>query len=129
VLEVTRDAMRVVDEVPTGRVYVDGIQTLSRDLVAERRAMGSAGLVTLLLSLERGRIQRVPQVSSRGVFEAGERGRVERKIAEHVRNRLKARRFTSPDELKEAAIEAARRFLVHNHRKRPLVVADVNGEP
>jgi ribonuclease J len=128
VLEVTRDAMRIIDEVPTGRVYVDGMQALSRDLVEERRAMGSAGLVTLLLSLERGWIRRVPQVSSRGVFEAGERGRVERKIAEHVRNHLKERRFTNPDELKEAAIEAARRFLVHNHRKRPLVVADVNGE-
>jgi hypothetical protein len=53
---------------------------------------------------------------------------VERKIAEHVRDRLKGRRFTSPAEVEEAAIETVRRFLVHNHRKRPLIIADVNGE-
>ncbi|MGB8329687.1 MAG: ribonuclease J [Polyangiales bacterium] len=128
VLEITRDAMRVVDSVPTGRVYVDGMQSLSATVMQERRAMGSSGLITVLLSLEGGRIQHVPRVLSRGVFESAERSRAERKIAEHVRNRLKGRRFTNPLELQEAAIEAARRFLMHNHRKRPLIVADVNGE-
>lgn len=128
VLEVTRDAMRIVDEVPTGRVYVDGMQALSRELIAERRTMGSAGLVTLLVSFVDGRVRHAPQVSSRGVFELADRNRMERKLAEHVRNRLKGGQFTHPDDLEQAAIEAARRFLVHNHRKRPLIVADVNGE-
>ncbi len=128
VLEVTREAMRIVDEVPTGRVYVDGMQALSGEVIAERRAMGSTGLVTLFLPLEGGRIRQVPRVSSRGVFALEDRGRIERKLAEHVRNRLAGGRFTSPDDLARAAIETARRFLVHNHRKRPLIVAEVNGE-
>ena len=129
VLEVTKDALGVVDTVPTGRVYIDGMRALSSEVIAERRAMGSAGLVTVLLSLKGGRPRALPHVLSRGVFDGAERLRVERKVAEHVRNRFKGRRFETTEEAKEAAIEAARWFLVHNHRRRPLITADVHGEP
>lgn len=129
VLEVTKDALGVVDTVPTGRVYIDGMRALSSEVIAERRAMGSAGLVTVLLSLKGGRPPGLPQVLSWGVFDGAERLRVERKVAEHVRNRFKGRRFETTEEAKEAAIEAARWFLVHNHRRRPLITADVHGEP
>jgi mRNA degradation ribonuclease J1/J2 len=112
-----------------GRVYIEGMQPLTDEVIAERRAMGSGGLITVLLSLQGGRLRHIPRVVSKGVFGAASRARIERKIAEHVRDRLKGRRFTSPDGAEEAAIEVARRFLVHNHRKRPLIVADVNGEP
>jgi len=128
VLELTRDALRIVDTVPVGRVYIDGMQALTEEVIAERRRMGSNGLVTILLSLKAGRLQHVPRVVSRGVFSVGDRDRVERKIAEHVRDRLKGRRFTSPSGAEEAAIEVTQRFLVHNHRKRPLITADVDGE-
>ncbi len=129
VLEVTKDALRVVDTVPTGRVYIDGMRALSSEVIAERRAMGSAGLVTVLLSLKGGRLRELPRVLSRGVFDGAERLRVEQKVGEHVRNRLKGRRFATTAEAKEAAIEVARWFLVHNHRRRPLITADVHGEP
>jgi len=128
VLELTRDALRIVDTIPVGRVYIDGMQPLSEEVIAERRRMGSSGLITVLLSLKGGRLRDFPRVVSRGVFDAGARDRVERKVAERVRDRLKGRRFTSPAEAEEAAIEVTRRFLVHNHRKRPLITADVNGE-
>jgi len=129
VLEVTKDAMRIVDTIPTARVYIAGMQSLSSEVIAERRAMGSAGLITVLLSLRDGRSHRFPRVLSRGVFDAADRAQIERKIAEQVRNQLRGRRFTGPAELEEAAIEAARRFLVHSHRKRPLITVDVNGAP
>ncbi|MBW2189119.1 MAG: ribonuclease J [Deltaproteobacteria bacterium] len=129
VLELTRDALRIVDTVPVGRVYIEGMQPLTDEVMKERRAMGSDGLATVLLSLRYGRLRNLPRVVSRGVFGAANRARIERKLAEHVHDRLKGRHFTSDDAAKEAAIEAARRFLVHNHRKRPLIVADVNGEP
>ena len=128
VLELTRDALRIVDTIPVGRVYIDGMQALSEEVIAERRRMGSSGLITVLLSLKGGRLRDFPRVVSRGVFDAGARDRVERKIAEQVRDRLKGRRFTSPAGAEEAAIEVTRGFLVHNHRKRPLITADVNGE-
>ena len=128
VLELTRDALRIVDTVPVGRVYIDGMQALTEEVIAERRRMGSGGLVTILLSLKAGRLQHFPRVVSRGVFSAGDRDQVERKIAEHVRDRLKGRRFTSPSGAEEAAIEVTQRFLVHNHRMRPLITADVDGE-
>ena len=128
VLELTRDALRVVDTVPVGRVYIDGMQALTEEVIAERRTMGSNGLVTILLSLRAGRLQHRPRAVSRGVFGVGDRDRVERKMSERVRDRLKGRRFASPSEAEEAAIEVTQRFLVHNHRKRPLITADVDGE-
>jgi ribonuclease J len=128
VLEVTRETLRIIDRIPVGRVYIDGKQSLSSDLIEERRAMGTGGLVTILVSLQSGRLRSFPRVSSRGVFEIAERTRVERRIQEHLRNRLKGLRFATPEEAKEAAIEAVRRFLVHNHGKRPLVTADADGE-
>jgi ribonuclease J len=128
VLELTRDALRIVDTVPVGRVYIDGMQALTEEVIAERRRMGSSGLVTILLSLKAGWLQHFPRVVSRGVFSVVDRDRVERKIAEHVRDRLKGRRFTTPSGAEEAAIEVTQRFLVHNHRTRPLITADVDGE-
>ena len=128
VLEITRDALRVVDEVRTGRIYIDGMKPMSEELMEERRAMGSGGLVTVLLSLRRGRLREVPRVVSHGVFEASERGHAERRIAEHVRNRLKGQRFTDLEDAEDTAIEAAKRFLMHNHRRRPLITADADGE-
>jgi ribonuclease J len=128
VLEVTKDALRIVDRVPVGRVYVEGMKPLSADLMEERRAMGAGGLVTVLLSLRGGRLREPPTVVSRGVFEALERRRAQQRIAEHVRNRLKSQRFRDAEDAEDAAIEAARGFLMHNHRRRPFVIADASGE-
>lgn len=129
VLEVSRKQMRVVGSVPVGRVYVDGTQPLSTAVMGERRDMAAGGLVAVLFSIRSGRLRQVPTVFSRGVFEETNRTRLERTIAEHVRNRLKGRRFFAPEDAEEAAIAAARRFLMQNHRKRPLVTADAHGEP
>jgi mRNA degradation ribonuclease J1/J2 len=94
----------------------------------ERRAMGSAGAITVLLSLRGGRLKSPPRIVSNGVFEDANRRRAEQKVGEHVRNRLKGQRFSSTEDAQDAAIEAARRFLMHNHRVRPLITADTNGE-
>jgi ribonuclease J len=128
VLEVTRQSMRVVGSAPVGRVYVEGTTPLGAQVIEERRAMAAGGLVSIFLTLRDGRIRQFPRVVSRGVFDAAERAQSERRIAEQVRNRLKGRRFTAAAGAEDAAIEAARAFLVQNHRKRPLVTADVDGE-
>ena len=128
VLEVTRDTLRVVDRVRTGRVYIEGMQPMSQALMDERRSMGASGLLTILLSLRGGRLREPPRVLSRGVFEAEGRRRTEDKVAEHIRNRLKGERFLTEEDAEDAAIGVAQRFLMHNHRRRPLIVADVDGE-
>lgn len=128
VLEVTQHDIRVRGSVPTGRVFIDGNRPLSSELMDQRRAMGAGGLVHVALTLRGGRLKEPPRVTSHGVFESAERRRAERRIADHVRNRLKGRRFEGPDEAEEAAIETVRRHLMHNRRRRSLVVADANGE-
>ena len=128
VLELSQNGLRVTGSVATGRVYIDGVQSLTEGVIRERRAMGSGGLISVLISLHGGRLRHFPAVVSRGLFDPEERARLERRLAEHVRNRLKGRRFANAAEAEEATIEVTRRFLVHNHRKRPLVVADASGE-
>lgn len=128
VLELTPDALAVRGSVPVGRVFIDGKTPLSDELMEERRAMGAGGLVSLWLSLRSGRLREPPEVSSWGVFENASRRRTEQKIAEHVRNRLKSRHFDAREDAEDAAIEAARRFLMHNHRRRPFITADADGE-
>lgn len=128
VLEVTPDDIRVAGAVPTGRIFIDGNQPLSSALMEQRRAMGAGGLVHVALRLRGGRLREPPRVTSHGVFEPAERRRSEGRIAEHIRNRLKGRRFVERDDAEDAAIEAARRYLLHNQRRRPLVVADADGE-
>ncbi len=126
VLEVTRDSLAVVGTVPVGRVYVEGMQPLDRGVMEDRRAMASGGLMTILISIKDGRLRRSPRVLARGVVGEEIRSRVEEKVADHIRGKLKGRRFPRPELAEEAAIEAARRFLVHNHRKRPLIAAAVD---
>ncbi|MGB5694996.1 MAG: ribonuclease J [Polyangiales bacterium] len=128
VLEVTRDSLRVTGTVPSGRIYIDGMQALSAEVIGERRAMAEGGIVSLLLAMKGGRLRSPPRVVSRGVFVGAGREATEQRIAEHVRNRLKGQRFADGAEVEEAAIEAARRFLLHNHRRRPLITANADGE-
>ena len=128
VLEVTRDALRVTGKVPSGRIYIDGMQALSAEVIGERRAMAEGGIVSLLLAIKGGRLRSPPRVVSRGVFGGAGREAAEQRIAEHVRNRLKGQRFADGAEVEEAAIEAAQRFLLHNHRRRPLITANADGE-
>jgi ribonuclease J len=128
VLEVTPETLHIVDRIRVGRVYIDGMKPLSAELMKERRAMGSSGLVTVLLSLRGGRLKQPPHVVSHGVFEAADRRRAEQQVGEHIRDRLKGQRFSELEDAERAAIEAARRFLMHNHRRRPLITADANGE-
>ena len=128
VLEVTRDRIRLAGQVEVGRVYIDGMRSMSTELMEERRAMGAGGAVTILIALRGGRLREPPRVVSQGVFEAESRRRGERRLAEHLRERLKGRRFGDAYDAEDAAIEAAERYLRHNHRSRPLVTADANGE-
>ncbi|MCZ6807999.1 MAG: ribonuclease J [Deltaproteobacteria bacterium] len=127
VLEVTRDSLAVVDSVPVGRVYVEGMEPLGDRVMEDRRAMASGGIVTILISIKDGKLRSSPRVLARGVVGNELRSPVEQKLADHVRSKLKGRRFTQPEKAEEAAIEAARRFLIHNHRKRPLITAVVDG--
>jgi ribonuclease J len=128
VLEVTGDALRVGGRVTSGRVYIDGMRPMSESLMEERRAMGAGGCVTLRLLLRGGRLRERPLVVSQGVFEAEHRRAHEDRIADHVRHRLKRERFRHLDDAEDAAIEAAKRYLRHNHRARPLVVAEADDE-
>jgi ribonuclease J len=128
ILEVTHQGIRVAGSIPTGRVFIDGNRPLSAELMEQRRAMGAGGLVHVALTLRNGRLREPPRITSHGVFESEERRRAEHRIADQVRKRLKGRHFESPEQAEDAAIETVRRHLMHNRRRRSLVVADANGE-
>jgi len=127
VLEVTRDSLAVVGSVPIGRVYVERMEPLGEGVMEDRRTMASGGVITILISLKDGRLRSSPRVLARGVVGDEIWSRVEEKLANHIRGKLEGRRFTGAEPAEEAAIEAARRFLIHNHRKRPLITAVAEG--
>jgi ribonuclease J len=125
VLEVTRDSLELVGSVPVGRVYVERMEPLGKGVIEDRRAMASGGLVTISIAMKDGRLKSSPRVLARGVVGTNIRSRVEQKVANHIRDKLKGRSFTRHELAEEIAIEAARRFLIHHHRKRPLIAAAV----
>ena len=128
ILEVTSESLRLAGRVTSGRVYIDGTRPMSEELMDERRAMGAGGCVTLRFGLRGGRLRELPLVVSQGVFEPERRRRQEARVAEHVRNQLQRSHFRDLADAEGAAIEAAKRYLRHNHRSRPLVVAEADRE-
>ena len=109
---------QLIDEVPSGRVHLDG-----RVLVAEgeglsrsRRAMAHAGLLVVSLVLDgKGRVAAPPTVLAEGMPEpVGEA--VERAVEELTR----ASRRNDPDELAEAVRRAARRAAHDAWGKKPV---------
>lgn len=128
VLEVTDAGLRVVGRVPTGRVYIERMTPLGEGVMEDRRAMATGGLLTILLTLRGGRLRREPRVLAHGIVGDERRDRLEEALSRHIRGRLKGRRFAHPEDAEDAAIETARRFLVHNERKRPLIDAVVDEE-
>ncbi|MEM7138635.1 MAG: ribonuclease J [Myxococcota bacterium] len=121
VLEVTRDRLEVTDHVRVGRVYVERMVPLAPGVMEDRRAMAAGGLVTILVSTDGDRVGRSLRVISEAVVGHGERPALERRIAAHLRSRLANLDTDDVEHAEEVIGEAARGFLFHVFRKKPLL--------
>jgi ribonuclease J len=108
----------LIDEVPAGRVHMDGRILVSEDegLSKDRRAMAFAGLLVVALVVDqKGRIAAPPVVLGEGMPEA-----VEDAVLKAVEQTLEGNKRSDPDDLAENVRRAARRAAHDAWGKKPI---------
>jgi ribonuclease J len=119
----------VVDEVPNGRLYVDGDSILSADssTMADRQRLAENGMIMIALTIDdRGKIKAGPDVRQRGLSEkngAPAEGRLEQiaDIAEAAFAKLKGADRTDEEAAEDAIMRAVRKACWTIFTKRPIV--------
>jgi ribonuclease J len=108
----------MIDEVPSGRVHLDGrvLVAEGEGLSRDRRAMAYAGLIVVSLVMDaKGRVAAPPQVLAEGMPEP-----VAGAIVRAVENTIGANKRSDPDDLAETIRRAARRAAQDAWGKKPL---------
>jgi len=108
----------LIDEVPAGRVHMDGRILVGEDegLSKDRRAMAFAGLLVVALVVDnKGRIAAPPVVLGEGMPEA-----VEEAVLKAVEQTLDGNKRSDPDDLAENVRRAARRAAQDAWGKKPI---------
>lgn len=120
----------IIDEVPSGRLYVDGSQTIGSDdeALKDRKRIGTEGVVTVAMSIsaKRHSIVSGPDVRVRGLSAADEEDletllQDMSRVAEAAFNRLSASDRADADVAEEAVMKSVRRASEKAWGKRPLV--------
>jgi len=119
--------VRIIDEVPAGRLYKDGILLVEAEArtVADRRRLGFAGAVSVALAItDRGELIDEPSLDLIGI---PERDRDGGQIHEAVRNTvietlesLPRGRRRDPDAVAEAVRRAVRATIAQRWGKKPM---------
>ena len=130
VLELTRDASDVVDQIPAEYVYIDGdnVGGVDRAIIRDRQKLADDGflLVALPIDQESGALAGQIQVASRGFAEIHAAESLRAGAAQVARDVLRA----SPNATKPAAWEKRKRrvqqevsaYLRRETRQRPMVI-------
>jgi ribonuclease J len=108
----------LVDEVPAGRVHMDGrvLVAEGEGLTKDRRAMAFAGLLVVSLVLDhRGRVAATPTVLGEGMPEP-----VADAVLKAVEGTIARNKGAGPDDLAENVRRAARRAALDAWGKKPL---------
>ena len=120
--------VQVVDQVPAGRLHVDG-QVLTSDKAGgmfERRKMAYNGHISVSIVIAKGKIEDGPSVVARGFSEPDGRPADESlepidEAAEDAMANLKRGDFGDDEKIEKALVRAVRRSAEVHFGKRPLV--------
>jgi ribonuclease J len=117
----------VIDQIPHGRVYKDGVVLVGADsrTIADRRRLSFVGLVTVALALtEKGQLSADPEVELFGIPETGKDGKALADIAmdavEETFESLPKARRRDPDSVAEAVRRAVRGAIAQQWGKKPI---------
>ncbi|MFA5122231.1 ribonuclease J [Zavarzinia sp.] len=127
VLRLAPDAPRIIGEVESGRLALDGEVLVSIDdpAIVARRKIGFAGHVVVTLVLDaKGRLAADPEVVLAGLAEDGESD-LAAEIAEAVEAALPRGRAADADTMAEAARQAARRAANRATGRKPVTDVQV----
>jgi len=128
-IRITQDGASVVDEVKSGRLYMDGnlLSEAENPAIRERRSMAYAGHVTVAMVIDgQGSLISGPDVRALGVPETREWSEdklLDRiaEIAESAFDRMKRRNRNDEDQVEEMVRRAVRRELNFIWGKKPQV--------
>ena len=129
VVDLFKGKLSIVGKVPAGYVYVDGqtVGTATEDTLAERRALGSKGIVTVLalVDLDLGVMAETPEFITRGFVHDGHTFddavvEIEKALAQ-----IPKKDVGDIDRLEATIAKAVSRWLQRKYRREPLVNAIV----
>lgn len=127
VLELSPDGSRVVDTVPVGPVYLDGLSTRSTGspVLSDRRALSKDGVVVVILTWDRANGHPVkPRIVSSGFMDPLETGQLFLELAEGL-GHLLAEDLTGDlhqEQVKTKVRETAREFLYNKTNRQPMII-------
>ncbi|WP_066461411.1 ribonuclease J [Sanguibacter suarezii] len=129
VVDLFKGKVSITGKVPAGYVYVDGqtVGTATEDTLAERRALGSKGIVTVLalVDLDLGVLAETPEFITRGFVHDGHTFddaviEIEKALAQ-----IPKKDVGDIDRLEATIARAVSRWLQRKYRREPLVNAIV----
>jgi ribonuclease J len=117
----------IIDEVPAGRVYKDGVLLVEAEAVTtlDRRRLSFAGIVTVSLALtDKGQLAADPELDLIGIPERTADGQVMAEIAYNAAvatfDSLPKPRRRDPDAVAEAVRRGVRAAIAEHWRKKPM---------
>jgi ribonuclease J len=117
----------IIDEVPAGRVYKDGMALIEADArtIADRRRLSFAGAVSVAIALtDRGELAADPEIDMIGIPERGRDGALMSNIAFDAAmeafETLPRSRRRDPDSVSDAVRGAVRSAIAQNWGKKPM---------
>ncbi len=128
VLELTEAGGKVVDSVPAGPMFIDGLSTrdTQSEVLRERRALARDGVVVVVVSADRktGRSVNPVKVLSSGFMDTSETENLYQALSDAVGALLTDRPKLVEDQnlMKREIRETVRRFLQTETRRRPTII-------
>ena len=126
VLEIDAGGAEVVDQVPAGHVYVDGLRLwdVGNAVLRDRRALSRDGFIVVVVPLDRasGRVQGEPEIVSSGFIMPEESGDLMERAVALVLETLRDPKNLDDDYVSGRVRGALGRFLYEETRRRPMIV-------
>jgi ribonuclease J len=126
-VQLAPDGPRIVDEVPSGRLYKDGSLLISAEArtVAARRRLSFSGMVSVALALnDKGQLMADPELELIGLPETDAGGasmtEIARDAVEQAFESLPKPRRRDPDAVAEAVRRAVRSAIAERWKKKPI---------
>ena len=126
ILEIDDNGAAVVDSIPAGHIYLDGLTAMESDssVLRERRSLAHDGVVVVCAGMnQRGEIIGPVQVAASGFMEQHDLPDAFRGLAELVEMEMAGIPFVNNQESARGKIrKVARQFLRSNLNKRPMII-------
>lgn len=126
ILQIDAAGARVVESIPAGPIYLDGLMTMEDDSIVlrERRSLARDGVVVICAAVDAlGQLTGPVQVAASGFMEQPDAADAFRRLAEAVAIGIAGASVAGGRESAQANIrKVARQFLRNNLNKRPMIV-------